>query len=239
MSDKIIPDSVQAISFDLDDTLWSTNQVISHAERTMENWMAQHTPLVSSLFSPDQMREKKLSFIQKNPQLVNKISLARQTFLHQLFQELGYEHAAKLAKECFHVFYEARQQVILFDDVLASLGQLKKDYRLIAITNGNADVSKTPLKEVFEFSLVAEDFSKPKPHNEIFDHALERLDCDAESVLHVGDHPIHDMQGAYEIGMHTCWLDDGTRAWDLPFDAHMRIEHVRDLLTNNDEQSQP
>jgi len=78
--------------------------------------------------------------------------------------------------------------------------------------------------------LVAEAFSNPKPHRDIFEHALERLECEAKSVLHVGDHPIHDMQGAHEVGMKTCWLDDGSRQWDLPFSAHLVIEHVRDLL---------
>ncbi|GAA6134542.1 HAD family hydrolase [Oceaniserpentilla sp. 4NH20-0058] len=230
MIQKIMPKGIKVISFDLDDTLWSGPQVIRHAEAVMQNWMAEHTPRVLSQFNGEQFLEKKIQFIKQNPQLKNKISLSRQVFLQQLFSELGYKNAETLSQDCFHAFYHARQNVTLFDDVLSTLDALKQNYRLISITNGNADVQLTPLANAFELSLVAEHFERPKPHDDIFLHALEQLKCEPHEVLHVGDHPVHDVQGAHEIGMKTCWLNDGSRQWTLPFDAHLTISHVRELL---------
>ena len=229
MADILIPKGVKVISFDLDDTLWNGHQVILHAEQAMLDWMTANTPQVLSQLSQTQLRDKKFQFIKSQPYLRNKISLARQQFLQALFQEFGYQQAQQLAQACFDAFYEARQNVVLFDDVLETLSALKKEYQLIAITNGNADIHKTGLGHIFDFCLQAESFSRPKPHPDIFCHALERIGCSAEQVLHVGDHPVHDMQGAFDVGMRTCWLDDGKRQWDQDFEPDFVIESISGL----------
>lgn len=230
MPDILIPQGVKVISFDLDDTLWSGHQVILHAEQAMLDWMIENTPQVLSQLSQTQLRDKKFQFIKSNPHLSNKISLARQQFLQTLFQEFGYQQAQQLAQACFDAFYEARQNVVIFDGALEALAALKKEYQLIAITNGNADIHKTGLGHIFDFCLQAESFVRPKPHPDIFHHALERLDCPAQQVLHVGDHPVHDMQGAFEVGMKTVWLQDGTRSWDQDFQPDLIIKHIRELV---------
>jgi len=232
MTDVVIPDSVDVISFDLDDTLWNGTHVILHAEQAMLNWMQQHTPRVQAEFSATELRDKKIQFIKTHPHLAYKVSAARVQFLQWLFTDLAYDNANELAQACFEAFYNARQQVTLFDDVLDVLTQLKQHYRLIAITNGNADVDKTGLAGMFEFCLQGEYFIKPKPHADIFQHALTRLACQPEQVLHVGDHPVQDMQGAHAVGMKTCWLDDGSRQWNKDFNAHFTIPHVRHLKPN-------
>jgi putative hydrolase of the HAD superfamily len=229
MSDVVIPSSVKVISFDLDDTLWSGHAVILQAEQAMLKWMQDNTPNVLANLSQLQLRDKKIQFIKSNPHLTNKISFARQQFLQQLFSEFGYSHAEQLSADCFDAFYTARQNVILFDDVLTTLDELKSHYQLIAITNGNADIEKTGLGHAFDFCLQAESFERPKPHADIFEHALERLGCDASVVLHVGDHPVHDMLGAHEMGMKTAWLKDGSREWQQDFAPHLTIRHIREL----------
>lgn len=229
MSASPIPAGVDVISFDLDDTLWDGTQVIMHAERVMLQWMQEHTPRVIDTLSKEDLRDKKGQFLRANPHLTNKISAARQHFLEHLFAELDYSAPQVKAQECFDAFYEARQQVVLFDDVVETLHALKQHYRLIAITNGNADIEKTGLADFFEFCLQAENFERPKPHQDIFHHALALTQCRAQQVLHVGDHPVHDMQGAYDVGMQTCWLDDNSRQWQQGFEPHLVVSHVREL----------
>jgi FMN phosphatase YigB (HAD superfamily) len=38
------------------------------------------------------------------------------------------------------------------------------------------------------------------------------------------------MFGAYDLGIKTCWLKDGTRQWDQAFKADIEISHVSELL---------
>lgn len=221
---------IQLLSFDLDDTLWSGPSVILQAEKAMLNWMNIHTPEVINRYSADQIRQKKHQFILNNPHLKNKISLAREYFLLELFSGFGYDNAKSKASECFQYFYQARQNVVLFDNVLSTLISLKQHFKLIAITNGNADIRLTGLNNHFEFCLKAEEFEQPKPHPEIFEAALNRINIPANRCLHIGDHPHHDMLGAYNMGIKTCWLKDGSREWDQSFTPDLEIRHVTELL---------
>jgi HAD superfamily hydrolase (TIGR01549 family) len=224
------PANIQILSFDLDDTLWNGSQVLIKAEKAMHQWMLANTPKVFEQFSKQALHDHKLAFIKNKPQFKNKISDARTAYLSDLFSQLNYQDYEIKSKQCFDVFYHARQQVELFEGVTQALQKLKDKYRLVAITNGNADIKLTGLNEYFEFCLNAEDFTQAKPHSEIFQAALTQLQLPANQVLHIGDHPNHDMWGAYQVEMKTCWLKDGTRQWDQPFQPDLQIGHVADLL---------
>jgi HAD superfamily hydrolase (TIGR01549 family) len=222
--------TINALSFDLDDTLWSGKQVIIKAENAMHQWMLENTPEVFEQFSKQALQEHKIAFINSNPQLKNKLTDARKKYLSTLFSQLKYPDYKSKAIACFDIFYQTRQKVELFDGITETLTKLKQDFRLVAITNGNADIHLTGLGNYFEFCLNAEDFSKPKPYPEIYEAALSQLQIQPEHCLHIGDHPNHDMLGAYELGIKTCWLKDGTRQWDQSFKADIEISHISELL---------
>ena len=222
--------NIQLISFDLDDTLWNGTEVLIKAEKAMLDWMAHNTPDIHQQISRDELRARKMQFIKNNLHLRHKVSLAREQFLASLFREFNYENATALAVQAYDSFYQARQQVTLFADIKATLLELKKQYRLMAITNGNANLELTELKDVFEFCLHGENFNEPKPHGEIFAAALLKAGVKNENCLHVGDHPTHDMAGAFDAGLKTCWLKDGSRQWDQTFQPDLTISHIRELL---------
>ena len=220
---------IKVISFDLDDTLWNGTEVIIKAEQAAEQWIATHAKEVAQSLSQKDMRNRKIHFIKNNPHLLNQISQARQLFLEHLFSEFNYENPKKMAQDCFSEFYNARQQVRLFEGVTDALAKLKEHVRLIAITNGNANIELVGLKDHFEFCLNAEDYVKPKPHADIFIDALEKTQIKAHECLHVGDHPVHDMLGAFDVGMATCWLEDGSRQWQQEFTPNLTISNVKEL----------
>ncbi len=227
---KFSVSQIKVISFDLDDTLWNGLDAIIKAEQAMQLWMAKNSQEISNSISSKEMRDRKIIFIKRNPHLLNKISHARQLFLTHLFTEFNYNNPEKMAEDCFAEFYNARQQVQLFDGVIETLRHLKKQVRLIAITNGNANIKSVGLNDYFEFCLNAEDFEKPKPHGDIFMDALAKTGIQAHECLHVGDHPVHDMQGAFDVGMATCWLRDGSREWKQELAPDITISHVQELV---------
>ncbi len=222
--------NIKVISFDLDDTLWSGTEVLIHAEKSMTAWMATHTPKISQSLSSDELRNRKIQFIKNNRHLRYKVSQARQLFLTELFTDFDYPQAQDLAQECFAVFYAARQKVTMFEGVIEVLTELNKHFKLIAITNGNANLQAVGLDEYFDFCLNGEDFDFPKPHGDIFQAALSKAGITSLECLHVGDHPEHDMLGAKEAGLMTCWLEDGRHSWQHAFEADITISHVRELL---------
>jgi len=200
------------ICFDLDDTLWPCMPVIQQAEQTLYNWLKLHKPLISQTYSIDQLREKRQQLMQTQPQLINDLSVARRVHLTQLANE--FSDTTEWVESAFNIFYEARQKVTLFDDVIPTLSALKSDYILVALTNGNAHISKTGLAEIFDFQISAADVLAAKPDPAMFLKAMKKTQTGPAQTLHVGDHPVHDIRGAYNAGVDAVWMNRLNRVWN-------------------------
>lgn len=225
-------DNIRLITFDLDDTLWDGNAVIMQAEAAMQAWLAANAPGILARYSPADLRQLKFAYARENPQILHKVSELRLRFLQQLFSDMGYATPHARAADCFDVFYQARQQVQLFRGVKGLLAVLQQRYRLGALTNGNANITQIGLQHYFEFCFSAEDFSAPKPAPDLFLATLKHSGLQPHEILHVGDHPEHDMRGAKAMGFKTCWLNDGKR--NLPADVtpDMQIQHIQELAAH-------
>lgn len=221
--------TIRLITFDLDDTLWNGTDVILQAEQAMQDWLSEHAPAVLSRYSHTELRALKFAFARENPQLLHKVSAVRRLFLQHLFTQLNYPNPAHMAEECFQTFYAARQRVVLFPGVQELLADLSGRYRLAAITNGNADLTQIGLAHYFEFSLCAEDYAAPKPAPDLFLAAIQHSRLHPSQILHVGDHPEHDIRGAKKIGFKTCWLNDGRRPMPMDINPDFEIQQIAHL----------
>jgi FMN hydrolase / 5-amino-6-(5-phospho-D-ribitylamino)uracil phosphatase len=221
--------NIRLITFDLDDTLWNGTDVILQAEQAMQDWLSEYAPAVLSCYSRDELRALKFAFARENPQILHKVSAVRRLFLQHVFTQLNYPNAAHMAEECFQAFYAARQRVVLFPGVEKLLADLSRRYRLAAITNGNADLSRIGLADYFEFSLSAEDYAAPKPAPDLFLAAIQRSQLRPAQILHVGDHPEHDIRGAQKLGFKTCWLNDGRRPMAADINPDFEIQQIAHL----------
>lgn len=202
------------ICFDLDDTLWPCLPTILYAENTLYNWLSQYKPNITEAYSIDQLREKRKQLMLNQPALAHDLSAARRVHLKQLADEFDYTD--DWVEAAFSVFYEARQKVTLFDDVIPTLSALKSNYILVALTNGNAHISKTGLAGYFDFQISAADVQAAKPDPLMFYRAMEKAGVKAEQTLHIGDHPVHDIQGANNAGIDSVWIRRFEQKWDIP-----------------------
>lgn len=224
------PSNIQLITFDLDDTLWDGKRVIRHAEQTMQAWLDIHVPLIAERISRDEMRDRKIAFAKSNKHLIHRVSSLRLKFLAELFKEFDLHNSDELAHQCYQTFYHARQNVRLFEGVENALSLLSQEYRIGAITNGNSDLSIIGVNHLFEFAFSAEDFSAAKPSPDMFDAAIEMTGLRPEQCIHVGDHPEHDVLGAYAAGWQAIWLDDGSHQWCSEIRPSKVIHSVAELL---------
>ncbi|MCP5325491.1 MAG: HAD family hydrolase [Oceanospirillaceae bacterium] len=223
---------IRLITFDLDDTLWDGTEVILNAEAAMQAWLAENAPGVLARYSPQELRELKFAFARENPQILHKVSEVRQKFLAWLFSEMGYATPHAMAADCFNAFYQARQQVRLFSGVKGLLAGLQQHYRLAALTNGNANIRQIGLQDYFEFCFCAEDFSAPKPAPDLFLATVKHSGLKPHEILHVGDHPEHDIRGASALGFKTCWLNDGKRPLPENLQPDYEIRHIQELAAH-------
>lgn len=202
-----------AISFDLDDTLWPIAPVMQRAEQRLHAWLVEHCPRTAHAWPPEQLRALRDAVWHAHPALQHDYTATRLLCLREALLPHGYGEAEVQA--AFAVFIAARNEVDLFPDVPRALRALAERYRLIAISNGNADLRQIGLGSLFEFSVHAREHGAAKPSPCIFAAAAEQLGLPAARILHVGDHPEHDVAGALAAGMGAVWLDRGlTRAME-------------------------
>jgi FMN phosphatase YigB (HAD superfamily) len=63
----------------------------------------------------------------------------------------------------------------------------------------------------------------------MFHAALQRTGVAAHNVIHVGDDPEHDIQGAREVGMHTVWMNSRDKEWPDTPRASREITRLQQL----------
>lgn len=205
---------VQAITLDLDDTLWPVAPVIVHAENTLRDWLQQHLPRTAQLWqTPDLPREVRRAVVQRHPERRHDLSFLRREMIRDVMVQAG--DAPEHADAAFEVFFAARQQVTLFEDSLGTLRALASRYPLLALSNGNANVRQIGLGDCFVASIAASDVGCAKPDPRIFQAAADAAGLAPEQILHVGDDAQLDAQAARETGMQAVWLNREGKPWPL------------------------
>jgi putative hydrolase of the HAD superfamily len=202
---------LQAGIFDLDDTLWDVGPVIVRAEHAMRDYLAERYPRVLELHTLESMRDVRARMAREYPAMRHDFTWLRLESLRHHAREAGYPES--MAEDVFTVFYRARNQVTLFDDVLPALERLRGRFRLLALSNGNADLAAIGLAGFFEHAVAARDAGVLKPDPRIFALLLERAGVTAEAALHVGDDAVADVEGARRAGITPVWVNRSGAAW--------------------------
>ena len=222
---------IRVITFDLDDTLWHTAPVIQKAEQAMYDWVIQQAPQAIPLMNPEKFDPIKQATYDKHPELAHQISEVRVIALQKALKQAGYSstQSGKWALEAFNIFIEARHQVELFDDTVMMLEQLHKQYQLGVLTNGNADISRLDINEFFDFAFAAEVLNSSKPAPAHFHAAMETCQVEAHQIIHVGDHPHHDIKGALDAGCHALWFNPKNQTWPETSPEPPQVQRIADI----------
>lgn len=219
------------ICFDLDDTLWPCKPTIMHAEKLLYQWLSEHVAVITNKYDINQLREKRRVLYKQYPELSCDLSRLRLKSFALLVEEFGLSD--DWVKPAFDIFYQARQQISLFDDVKATLDELYKEYQLVSLTNGNADTILTGVAHWFEFSLNSATVGKLKSEPEIYWQVQQRVNIEASEMVHIGDDPINDVSGAKAAGVFAIWLNRQQKPWllsDCEPDASINSLHALPAL---------
>ena len=219
---------IQAITLDLDDTLWPVWPTIARAEVVLQDWLTLHAPQTARLCADSEFKKRiRAEVNQRQVDKAHDLSFLRHESIRQSLIRAG--DAPYLADEAFEVFFAERQNVTLYDGVEQALARLASRYPLVGLSNGNADVFRTAAGPYFKASVSARQFGVAKPDVRIFHAAAAQLNLSAESVLHLGDDAHTDVMGAMNAGMQTAWIN--TQGHDWPHDSvqPLTVSHLAEL----------
>jgi FMN hydrolase / 5-amino-6-(5-phospho-D-ribitylamino)uracil phosphatase len=208
------------LSFDLDDTLWPVAPVIAAAESELLSWLRAHHPQTVSRHDIETLREMRAQVADRFPQHAHDLTFLRHRALQDLFRTADLDEA--LAADAFEVFFNARNRVEFYDDVRPSLLRLRARYRLFALSNGNADLQRCGVADLFAGHITAAAAGVAKPDPRIFAHLADMAGVDADQVLHIGDDPLADVVGATRAGMQAVWINRDGREWPSVYATPVR-----------------
>lgn len=207
---------VTAITLDLDDTLWPVRPTLIAAEKVLGDWLRTHAPATAQGMGPGAMLALRAEVAAEYPHWAHDLSAIRLETIRRALRRHGDDPA--LADVAFDVFFEARHAVTFYDDVLPGLERLASRYRLVAVSNGNADVGRIGLERFFSGSVSARLHGVAKPDASIFLAACAAANAAPAQVLHLGDDLGADVDGALAAGLHAGWIcrPDGAHASAAP-----------------------
>lgn len=223
--------AIRVITFDLDNTLWDVAPVLLRAEEAQRRWLLRHRPGAVDGLDREELWQLRKQVSKSHPELAHNVTALRKRLLHILQERAGFgpEAAFEGAQQAFGVFLRERQRVVLYARALEVLRHLAGRYQLGALTNGNADVYQTEAGEYFDFALLAEDVGASKPAPAMFHAALEQSGAQPSEVVHVGDHPEHDVLGARRVGLRAVWINPAGRRWEHDERPDAQVEHLGQL----------
>jgi putative hydrolase of the HAD superfamily len=203
-------DGLRAMCFDLDDTFWDNQRVMLRAEARLAEFLAAHYPRLAA-HSLEELRAARLELSRAEPQRAYDLTWLRTEVLRRLGVAAGYPDA--VGQQAFEIFFEARNQVELFPDVLPALDALGSRFTLATLSNGNADLQRIGIATRFVVRLNARDIGAGKPDPRAFGAVVDALQLRAEQVAYVGDDPHLDVHGARAAGLRTIWVNRTGREW--------------------------
>lgn len=213
------------LSFDLDDTLFPTDQVVRSANEVMILRMYQIgcTDATIPLFL-DNTRSIRKSLTEP----VTYRDLRKMTIRKTLSESLNFKAASMkeldmLVEECYDAWVNERHAAAerwVFDDAIETLQTLREMYPdtcIAAITNGagNPLVMSKTLAPFFDLRVSGEDdgvFPHRKPHPFIYEYTLQQcksVDTNNNGSVvwcHVGDCLANDVGASASCGAQAIWM---------------------------------
>ena len=186
--------NVEAIAFDLDDTLTDWWTGIGRAAAAV------HAPEIL-----DRVRE--MTWVRRDGVVVDR---RHWRVLH--------EPAEFMVEALVEPFLEALDPP-LFDDAIPALDALRGRVKLALLTNNpyGADVLDRHGLHVDVFdSVVIADPSVRKPDPRAFEPVVDALGLASRKIAYVGDSVRADVEGALGAGLYPVWLNRWNDPWPLP-----------------------
>jgi putative hydrolase of the HAD superfamily len=84
---------------------------------------------------------------------------------------------------------------------------------------------------LFDGVITAAMAGAAKPASQVFEMAVRAGGASKAETLHIGDQPLHDVEGARAAGLRTAWINRNGAEWpDEYARPDMEVVHVGEIL---------
>ncbi len=210
--------NIQAIFFDLDNTLIDRNAAFDQCINAF---------FISNLSDFDYKKERGSILKKDNWGYTSRIEFC--SWFIQKYQPKNYNK---------QTFWQYQKRTIsdyinpISNELKLLLNQLKKQYIIGIITNGSIynqsrKLEKAKFLDIFDKKniFISEEYKISKPNPKIFTIVLNKLNLKSDKLLYIGDDAINDILGAKQVGIKTCWLQQG-RIWEEDFLSDFELDSI-------------
>ncbi len=235
----------KAISFDLDDTLYSNRPIMLSIDTKMAAYFAKKIPISNTKthFDSQFWWSYRQQVLTNNRALIHDVVALRLESYYLGFKDLGFSPAVSQteAQLALNYFTLLRSDFTIAQPVHRLLASLQNQWPLVAISNGNVDTEAIGIKHYFTATFHAgrhadkngDVYYRQKPHSDMFVAACNKLSIKPEELLHVGDCGRSDIFGAQSSGCQSAWLscfDVGKPLSVLPNIELSDVVELHDLI---------
>lgn len=226
---KSLTSSIKALSFDLDDTLYVNDEVIKAAEEAQFEVLSQAIPSIK-VAGIEPWLSLKWQVLKANPEVKHDVTLWRKEVIRLGLASHTADSALidELVEAGFNAFYEERSNFELEPRVFDILGQLKQKLPLVAVTNGNVDITRLGLTPYFVgYYRAGELGNRMKPFPDMLQMAATDLGILPSELLHIGDNVSTDVGAAQNANCPHLWFNSAKQA--MPAKAALPTAEYSDL----------
>lgn len=211
--------SIKNISFDL----WMT-LIRSHPEFKLKR-----AELIADTFNIKTISPKEIdSFIRSVDNVFDRYNmisgkkLSANKMYRELLQRLAPENdvsietAINLREQADALFLEYRP-VFMNEGIPHILSQLKEEGYILNLSSNTGFIEGQTLRttladlgilQYFDFLIFSDEIDASKPSSHFFQQVYNHIDAAKEDVLHIGDNPKADYQGAKNFGFNALLITD-------------------------------
>ena len=230
---RLLP--VKALSFDLDDTLYSNREHMVAADAAMNTYF---NKVLTAHGLPEQDYSAKFwwpyrqEVVKQTHAIKHDVTQARFVIYRHALRQLGLDEAlaSELAKQALNYFLQQRSSFHVGEQVQEFLAKLTTKFPLVAITNGNVDVERVGLSPYFQHTFMAGSGNLQKPDSDMFYQACRVLEITPTQLLHVGDCGRADIFGAMRAGCQSAWLNQYDVGKPIKVLPNIEISNIEQLL---------
>ena len=199
---------IQAVFFDLDNTLYSYDEAHCAAFRALTGWAQENLGLEPGRFESLHREANRILKARCGGGSATHNRLIR----YQILLEglgLPLRHAPDMAALYWSTLLEAARP---FPGTREGLALLRKQGYTVGVgTNMTADrqfekLEKLGLIELVDFLVTSEEAGAEKPDARLFALCAEKARCPASDCVYVGDSLESDILGALQSGMRAVWF---------------------------------